>query len=174
MNLKANVINVLTVLGIVLGMLAIAMNLLAGWLLLPAALILTSALIDLYDGRLARRHNLVSTVGAWLDLTNDLLSFAIAPVVFAHTCSLTGQPAFPVVVALFLLSALFRLRRYHLQSDSQVMQGLPTTVSGVVLTMVVVGFALSSFKGIAASWILYALMILLSILMVSSFRWRKS
>ncbi len=75
-------------------------------------LLLLAALLDAYDGRLARKLGVDSHGGAVADSLADLVSFATAPAVFLYM--VIGGPWGLVVAVVFALFIAGRLLRYLL------------------------------------------------------------
>ncbi|MEW5986595.1 MAG: CDP-alcohol phosphatidyltransferase family protein [Chloroflexota bacterium] len=143
-----------------------------GYVRLGGILILTSYILDLFDGEVARRLKAGSAFGLQLDSLVDMVSMGTAPavLVFFH---LQGEGfnvawAWPFVVMAPLAGA-FRLARFNLgpakTSDSDSM-GLTISTAGATLTLAVLSDLAVTEKFIPnVAFIL--LLVLLTGLMVS-------
>ncbi len=125
--------------------------------------ILLAVMADGLDGFLARRVG-SSPLGASLDSLADLVSFGVAPVFLAlQTIDLSPQ----VLLAgfFFLVCGTLRLARFNTSGKSdRFFEGLPIPVAGI---------ALSASVLLDRQVIIFPLMLLLSLLMVSSFSYPK-
>ncbi len=160
--------------GILMGLVSIFLILLKEAYIPAAVLILASALIDRYDGRIARSIGLRTKTGEALDTVNDLVSFTLAPMslVFAGGLFTHTYVSFLLII-LFLSSAVFRLFRYHKQGSPHHFQGLPTTISGtmfVLIFLIVHGVPISALD---QGFFYGAVIVGLSALMVSRMRFSK-
>ena len=101
-----------------------------------------SLLLDMADGRLARRLNATSKFGQEMDSLSDAVSFCAAPAFLAHQAVLEPLAGFGVVVAIsYLLAGVYRLARFNLVSDVHVKAkrtlGVPTPVgAGYLMALV--------------------------------------
>lgn len=154
-----------------------------------ATAIIFSHVLDIFDGRVARLTKSESKFGVEFDSYADWMSFGIAPAVMMyqivlHTNKLWGLP----LAFLFVVTAALRLARFNLKSLSgekvtPYFVGLPTPVAGGTLAILVLLFEISN-GAIEAKTIeflmrrvplfyafLPGIMFLLSVLMVSRFRY---
>jgi len=133
-------------------------------------LIFLSAIIDRYDGRLARKYHIETTCGLWLDSINDFVSFLFAPMLMMwHLDLVLSAWLAGILILIYTFAGLYRLKRFHHSEDAQRFQGLPTTVAGVFVVMVSLFFyALSSTHTLFAFFILT-----LSVLMMANFTVKK-
>ena len=129
-----------------------AANISAGFLSMLAAaegqferavyLLMLAVLLDLFDGKVARRLKVTSKFGQEMDSFSDAVSFCAAPAFLAHTAILRSLGALGVIVALvYLLAGVLRLARFNLFSDahskSRSTTGVPTPVgAGYVMALV--------------------------------------
>lgn len=103
--------------------------------------IVFAAVLDRFDGLLARRYNAVSAFGRELDSLADLVSFGVAPsaLLYANMTekwSYAGLACF----AFFTLCGAFRLARYNISGGTSYFQGLPITIGGAILAVLVILF----------------------------------
>lgn len=129
-----------------------AANITAGFLSMLAAaegyferavyLLLLAVLLDLFDGKVARRLKVTSKFGQEMDSFSDAVSFCAAPAFLAHQAILRSLEASGVIVALvYLLAGVFRLARFNLTTDAhskaRSTTGVPTPVgAGYVMALV--------------------------------------
>ncbi len=147
-----------------------------------ACAIIGASLCDMIDGRIARLTNTSSAFGVQLDSLADLASFGIAPAFLIYHWSLRppGPTGFdPAVIATFLFVAAcaIRLARFNLgQSDADkpggddpgfFIIGLPTPVAALFLTTLSMTEREVGLEWLRTPALLIALLLLLSILMVS-------
>lgn len=142
---------------------------------LSCLLIVLAAILDRYDGKMARLLGAESEFGKQLDSLCDLISFGIAPALISwqlHGAFLTGpMRTFGYFLAvLFPLAGAFRLARFNLASDPACFQGVPITLAGSLLILFNLTETFLLFRGrfgpanLAAAGILS---IVLSVLMAS-------
>lgn len=82
-------------------------------------LLVAAVLLDLVDGKLARKLNATSEFGKQIDGYCDLLSFGAAPALLAHQALLHELGAVGVgAVLVYLLAGVYRLARFTLYSDA--------------------------------------------------------
>jgi CDP-diacylglycerol--serine O-phosphatidyltransferase len=114
----------------------------SGELYLGGVLILTSYVLDLFDGELARRLKAGSAFGLQLDSLVDMVSLGTAPAVLAffHLQGEGGVAAgwlWPCVI-LFPLAGAFRLARFNLlpvKTSTTEIMGLTISTAGATLTL---------------------------------------
>lgn len=115
------------------GVLSIFMAL-EGYYLIAAGLILLGAIFDLFDGRVARKLNMASEFGVQLDSLCDVVSFVVAPAVFAY--SIVGQEWYvKLILALYVVAGVLRLARYNVTGTTdggKYFEGVPVPVSLVL------------------------------------------
>ncbi|MDX1689146.1 MAG: CDP-alcohol phosphatidyltransferase family protein [Candidatus Promineifilaceae bacterium] len=115
-----------------------------GNLTAAGVLILTSYVLDLFDGEAARRLDAGTEFGLQLDSLADLISLGMAPALLAFIHLRTGghvsmAPVWPLIV-FYVLAGAFRLARFNLlptkegQTDSV---GLTISTAGATLTLAV-------------------------------------
>ena len=116
----------------VFGLLSIFLSL-HGMLPLAAFFLFIAALFDFLDGKFARKTNTVSSFGKELDSLADLVSFIIAPLIFAFMAGFQA-PYFIVLYVIYFMAGLLRLARYNLRGmlDGNYFEGVPVTVSIII------------------------------------------
>lgn len=136
--------------------------------------ILIAALVDRYDGRIARWLNVSSELGKELDSLADLVSFGVAPSILTFLMyDLKGVgPAGiigTVVLLAFPICGAYRLARYNTSSFDGVFTGVPITITGSCIAI----FAFFTINRQVSPWIPIILLIIGAYLMVSTFRLKK-
>lgn len=136
--------------------------------------ILLAGLVDRYDGRIARHLNVTSEVGKELDSLADLVSFGVAPSILMYIIyNLSEYGPFGLVglsvLLLLPICGAFRLARYNISSFDGVFTGVPITIVGCFLAIVVLVTINISIPTI----IPVLLMAVCSYLMVSNMKLKK-
>jgi CDP-diacylglycerol--serine O-phosphatidyltransferase len=146
-----------------------------GNLILGGSLVVVTALMDGIDGELARRLNASSELGLQLDSLADIVCFGVAPAVLMVQYLHGTNVPLPLVwfsAVVFLLCSAIRLARFNtsisidLTKDSM---GLPTTIAGGFLALLIYYDYQSVDKFVAARFVPFVA-ILLAALMVSKIR----
>ena len=129
-------------------------------------LILIAALIDRLDGKIARKLNAESDLGKQLDSLSDLISFGVAPIVVAWKIGLLyiGIGGYLTAI-LFVIAGAFRLARYNVINFTGRFVGLPITLAGSFLALIMLFTSHTN--------IIIPTSIVLSFLMVSTIRFKK-
>lgn len=165
--LKTQTANVLTLTNLGLGGYAIIVGL-NGNLRLSLLLIFIAALLDRFDGMVARKLHIESELGKQLDSMSDIISFGVAPALLLYQGILFEFGAPGIFFTVFFIGCgAFRLARFNITENEGFFTGLPITAAGCLVTL--------SFLAIPflPAPTFFFLIILLSFLMVSSFRLRK-
>ena len=136
--------------------------------------IIIAALVDRYDGRIARHLDVSSEIGKQLDSLADLVSFGVSPAILTYVCfNLSSIGPYGilgyVLVLLFPICGAFRLARYNITDFNGVFTGVPITIAGSVMTILILIHTQTNMHPIIP--ILF--MILLSYLMVSTVSLKK-
>lgn len=139
-----------------------------------AMYIIIAALIDRYDGRIARRLEVCSEIGKELDSLADLVSFGIAPallIYFKFNFDDLGMLKLLGVVALllYIISGSYRLALFNIREFDGMFRGVPITVAGFVLTAYSVVVPGTN----SASFISVMILLIFAYLMVSSRKFKK-
>ena len=147
--------------------------------------------LDGLDGRIARLTGATSEFGVELDSIADVISFGIAPAVLAYTWgygNISGYERLAWGISFFfLICGALRLARFNVLArsprfetpgtspklDKRYFVGLPIpAAAGLVASFVYFKpEQLAGTNGVTRNWILLAVVLLLSILMVSTFRY---
>lgn len=165
--LKAQTANIFTLLNLSLGSASILFTV-QNELNLALIFIFLAALSDRFDGMIARKLGIESELGKQLDSLCDLVSFGVAPALLLYQGALHEYSA-PAVffTTLYIASGAFRLARFNVSESNGYFQGVPITAAGCLVTL---GYFLI---GSVPDWSLLLLLLLLSFLMVSSFKVKK-
>lgn len=144
-----------------------------GNLVAAGVLILTSYVLDLFDGEAARRLDAGTEFGVQIDSLTDLISLGTAPAVLAFIHLRDGAhvsmaPVWPLIV-FYVLAGAFRLARFNLlptkegQTDSV---GLTISTAGATLALAVLSDVVNS-EEVLHDLVFLPLLLGLALLMVS-------
>jgi CDP-diacylglycerol---serine O-phosphatidyltransferase len=167
--------NLVTILGLCAGLTALRLAF-AGRFEAAAALIVLAALLDGFDGLIARKLDAASPFGAELDSLADFFNFGVAPALLVYQLALTGAPDLGWTAALvFAVCACLRLARFNLSRDVPVtgrahFVGVPAP-AGALLGLLP---AFVTFAGIgdaaAAPWLVAPWLAVVGLLMICRLR----
>lgn len=147
-----------------------------GQMAFAAWTIVAAAVFDLLDGRLARLTRATSKFGAEYDSLCDLVSFGMAPAIMMYLWAL--QPFGRIGwLACFLYCACgaLRLARFNVQAnivEKNYFQGLPIPMAAGIVASAVLAFQELEWDATGHPGLL-GIVILLAIVMVSTFRYRS-
>ena len=147
-----------------------------------AILIFCAALVDFLDGFLARLFKATSAMGKQLDSLSDVVSFGVAPGLIIYQLlrityareegGLDISIAFLLPALLIPCAAAWRLAKFNIdEGQTYSFKGLPTPAAGLFIASLPLILWYSSFnltEFIYNKWILYLIIILISLLMVSN------
>lgn len=154
--------NIFTAANLLLGVAALASTLNQRYDI-SVILILLAALADRFDGMLARHYHVVSEFGKQLDSLADIVSFGIAPAALMYNTVVGEWPlAGLFCFCLYTLCGGLRLARYNLSPSSSFFQGVPITVCGAILALLVLF--------VPNTMVLLGTSILLALAMISKIR----
>jgi len=126
-----------------LGFFAI-INALHGKVLLAAYCIAVATLMDMLDGRIARKLGVSSNLGMELDSLCDAVSFCLAPtiIIYSWRASELGMVGL-AALAIYLCCGLLRLARFNVTNTQQhfYFSGLPTPIAALLLCSCVINNA---------------------------------
>lgn len=130
--------------------------------------IFISALLDRYDGKVARKLQQESELGKQLDSMSDIISFGVAPAILMYEVALVDFNTVGMGMAILYISCgAFRLARFNVTEPNGYFTGLPITAAGTILTLSY--FGLHTF-----SHAFYVFLFpLLAILMIGTFTFKK-
>lgn len=163
--------NILSALNLSLGLASILLTFNKDYSL-AAMMILIAAVIDRYDGRIARFFNVSSELGKELDSLSDLTSFGIAPAILIcikfnfFNFNLLDEIGL-VVVFLYVISGAFRLANYNVNEFEGYFTGVPIPIAGSIVTIFTI------FKFNNQNFIAIILLLLFAYLMVSKIKLKK-
>jgi CDP-diacylglycerol---serine O-phosphatidyltransferase len=152
--------NLFTIGNLLCGVLSITSNM-SGLIKSSSLLIFCSALLDFFDGRIARKLKVNSDLGIELDSLADIVSFGVAPALLFHTLT-TPSILTSLAFVLFPTMGALRLARFNVKPTIGYFKGLPIPAAG--LTLAGMGFFLYS-----NAWVT----LILALLMVSPFKFKK-
>jgi CDP-diacylglycerol---serine O-phosphatidyltransferase len=136
--------------------------------------ILIAALVDRYDGRVARWLNVSSELGKELDSLADLVSFGVAPSILTflmYELNNVGPGGIIGIIVLlaFPICGAYRLARYNTSTFDGIFTGVPITIAGSFIAI----FVFFTINRQISPWIPIALLIIGAYLMVSTFKLKK-
>ena len=165
--LKNQSANLLTLGNLSLGGFAIITSI-RGELNLSVLLIFIAALLDRFDGMTARKLNIESELGEQLDSMSDIISFGVAPAILLYQGILFEFGAPGAFFTIFYIACgAFRLARFNISDNNGYFTGLPITAAGCFATL-----SFLSNSVFLPQFFLF-LIIILSLLMISTFRLKK-
>ncbi|XXX74555.1 CDP-diacylglycerol--serine O-phosphatidyltransferase [Sorangium sp. So ce134] len=148
-----------------------------------ALLILFAMLLDALDGRVARVTGTESAFGRELDSLADLVSFGVAPAVLVYQWALHRLGLAGVLGGfVFAASGAIRLARFNVLSAGaagrssappRYIVGLPVTGAAGILVAIVITHRVADGRLAGAAPAVLATTLLLSLLMVSTLRFRS-
>jgi CDP-diacylglycerol--serine O-phosphatidyltransferase len=134
-SLKKQAANFLTFTSMVLGLFSIIKSI-EGNFKTGALLIIVAAIFDFSDGFVARKLNITSKFGKFLDSNSDLISFGVAPGLLVYLHILHQFNLIGLLVSFLYISAgVFRLARYNATAFSGSYVGVPITIAGALLAL---------------------------------------
>lgn len=130
--------------------------------------IFIAALLDRFDGMVARKLGQESELGKQLDSMSDIISFGVAPAILIYMVDLFEfGTAGMVITIIYIASGAFRLARFNIMDSNGYFTGLPITAAGTILTLSY--FGLSIFSPVFYMF----LVLILAVLMISTFTLKK-
>lgn len=144
-------------------------------------LIAVGGFFDAIDGRLARRLKISSELGKQLDSFADLITFGITPMcVFVSLHCINNRDIITlleILIAAFYIScAMYRLARYNISDHTNYFVGLPSTASGMFMSMYVFISNLTATMWTESqiyTYVSYTIIVLLGLAMVSTFKVKR-
>lgn len=133
--------------------------------------IILAALLDRYDGRIARALNVSSEIGKELDSLADLISFGVAPslMVFSmNNFSSLGIIGY-ISLVIFPVAGAYRLAKYNISTFTGVFSGIPITCAGMIIAI----YSLFNINKMLNTGFNICIVILLSYLMISKWEFKK-
>ena len=169
-NIKNAVPNIFTLSNMSCGIMSILMSF-EGNYRLAALFILLAGIFDRYDGRIARYLKVDNDLGKELDSLCDVVSFGVAPsILIFNIYNFAGLGTIGyLMVLIFPVAGAYRLAKYNITAFDGVFSGVPITITGTFLAL----YALLMFDNASNIVATMILMIMLSYLMVSKFKFKK-
>ncbi len=165
--IKKSIPNVLTFLNLSFGILSI-IEIINKNYLIAALFIVGAALIDRYDGRIARALNVSSEIGKELDSLSDLISFGVAPgLLIFFKYGLNDYLIGLTIMLFYVICGCYRLAKYNISNFEGVFSGIPITICGSALAIV------SLIISMESKIVAIVFMILFGYLMVSKLKLKK-
>ena len=130
--------NILTLINMFLGFLSIGL-ILQGDPLKAGILIVIAALLDVFDGKIARFLGIESRFGAEFDSMADTISFCVVPSILIHSLYVDGlHPLLGSAVSFLpLMCGTIRLARFNIDQEQGISRnytiGLTTPISTITL-----------------------------------------
>lgn len=167
---KSSIPNILTFGNLVFGLLSLLMTFQANYKL-SVVFILLAALMDRYDGQLARFLQVSSSLGKELDSLADLVSFGVAPSLLMFNLydfiSLGYLGYFCFLI--FPVAGAYRLARYNNSEFNNVFTGIPITLAGMLIAL----YALATLNSPHNFPLTIIIIFSLSYLMISKIQIKK-
>lgn len=143
---------------------------------LAVAMVLVAALLDAFDGRIARMLKATSKFGAQMDSLADIVNFGVAPALVLYAFLLDRAGTFGWIAALlFAIACCLRLARFNVMLEDNerpawkmdYFVGVPAPAGALlVLLPVYIGF-LGLPRSTGSAFIASAFVVVIAILMVS-------
>jgi CDP-diacylglycerol--serine O-phosphatidyltransferase len=141
MRIKSNIPNLITLLNLICGSIAIFLAF-SGEMILASCFILLAAMLDFFDGLAARLLNARSDIGAQLDSLADVISFGLAPSAIMYQLILQSPgipdwsagnlPLLPFAGLALAASGAYRLAKFNTDPGQEVeFKGLPIPSTGL-------------------------------------------
>ncbi|MFA5536425.1 MAG: CDP-diacylglycerol--serine O-phosphatidyltransferase [Bacillota bacterium] len=161
---KYNYANVITLLNLTMGCFSLFF-VLESKPFLAASFIIIAALLDRFDGTLARKSGMVTDLGKELDSLSDLVSFGVAPAMLLWFLALNNIFIYGKIIAvIYILAGAFRLARFNVTEFKGFYIGVPITIAGGLLAIA----AIITIKQNTSPYLLAGFSLFLSYAMVSS------
>lgn len=167
--------NLITTMNLFMGFFAI-IQAIKGEFLIASYSIVGAAVFDLLDGRVARLTRSMSKFGAEYDSLCDLVSFGVAPGLLLYLWALQPFGRIGWLISfLFAACGALRLARFNVQAniiEKNYFQGLPIPMAAGIVASSVLAFNELHLNP-QGSIALASMTVLLSFVMVSTFRYRS-
>lgn len=104
--------------------------------ILSGVMIILCMIMDVLDGKIARKLDASSNFGKELDSLADVVSFGVAPAILVYAQVLVNYKWLGLVVILwFAVAGTLRLARFNVQTTSGYYQGVPITAAGSLMAL---------------------------------------
>lgn len=170
--------NAITLTAMCLGFTALRLSYIREDIYFSLLLLLIAAFLDGIDGKVARRLNVSSPVGAQLDSLADFLNFTITPALIMYEWHLKDLYMFGWMATLiFLVGGAYRLARFNVMYSAQGTEnvssnyfvGVPTP-AGAVLVFLPMVLTLKHYISDDSALFTAFYMIIVSLLMISTIK----
>ena len=179
MRVKKYLPSLITLANLFLGFLAI-LYIQRGNFNLGCHLILIAALLDSFDGKLARKIGVVSSFGKEIDSLADMVSFCLAPSILVYSLYTQNMPGITgeIIASAPLIIGAIRLARFNIVEHNEYQvdfTGLPTPMNALSVASLVLFIEHIKIDNPEYSQprLLLPLILSLSYLMVSRVRYAK-
>ena len=133
--------NILTLIGVCIGLTSIKFSF-DGNFQLAVIAVIVAGVIDGLDGRIARLIKGTSKVGKELDSLTDVISFGVAPafIMYFWTLSDLGRSGW-LISLIYVICVALRLARFNVSSEAEsswkdnFFEGIPSPAGGVLVLM---------------------------------------
>jgi len=160
-----NLANLITMGNISFGMMAIYFTTQHNFVL---AIILAwlGGICDIYDGKMARKHNLSNEFGIQLDSFADFLSFVLMPTFLIYEAIFDQSSNLMLILAgagsiYYVISGLRRLIQFNIEADpgeaEKFFTGVPTPLGAILLWLV---FLANTYLGLPAFGVLVCMLLI--------------
>lgn len=146
MKIKNHIPNLITLLNLISGSIAIIL-VFSGEMILASWFIILAAILDFFDGMVARLLHAKSDIGAQLDSLADVISFGLAPSVIMYqlilqspglpSWSIGNMPLIPFAALLLVAGGAYRLAKFNTDPGQEVeFKGLPIPSTGLFISSI--------------------------------------
>jgi len=158
--------NGLSMINLVFGFLSIV-NSIEGNFLNAGFFIFIGIISDNFDGKMARRLNATSDMGAQFDSMADLVTFGVASSVLLYEAVLRSIPNGVFYAVIGVACTALRLARFNVKSDINYFEGIPSPAFGYFAA----AFVISGIYNYIPNKISLGLIVVSSFLMVSTIKY---
>ncbi len=164
--------NIVTLSNLFCGVMAIT-SAISGQYVFAAWAIIIAASLDIFDGKIARKFKISSSLGKNLDSLSDVISFGVAPLVLMYM--LNYQSARNLALAfmlIYLFCGVWRLARFNAsaaEKPNDFFKGLPITAAGSMIALTILVFQKNNSNLITSVVLFFPL--ILAFLMVSNIKY---
>ena len=129
--------------------------------------LILAAVFDYLDGKVARLTKTSNDFGKQMDSLSDIVSFGVAPVIFAFSLGFTS--IFNLIILIFFLACgVLRLARYNIMPSLNYFQGMPITTNAFIMPIF---YYLTKSPNI--NYLFIYIYLISGILMIMKFRFKK-
>ena len=168
MNVKQHIPNLLTLGNLLCGCIAIFM-VLEGKYAFAFNLMIIAAVLDFFDGFVARLLKVSGELGAQLDSLADMVTFGVLPAMFMFSMieNNTENYYLPFVGFFIAMMSGYRLAKFNIDTEqSENFKGLPTPINAVIVASISLITTVELFQNVS---FLIGVTIVTSLLLVANF-----